>query len=256
MSNATDTLPARRHVRRSTLDRPTLMRLAGVEYDRVIALLADLSHDEWTRPTECPGWDVRAMATHVLGMAEMIETTRENMRQQFAARKRNETGVDALTALQVSEHAGLGPDEIVTRLRLVTARAARARERTPALIRVLPMPMAQVVGDAKETWAFGFLIDTILTRDPWMHRIDISRATRRDPVLTADHDGVLVADVVAEWAGRHRSPYTLRLTGPAGGRWTFGGGHGEELELDAVEFCRTVSGRAAGQGLLAVQVPF
>jgi uncharacterized protein (TIGR03083 family) len=232
------------------------MRLAGLEYDRIIALLADLTDDEWTRPTECPGWDVRAMATHLLGMAEMIETPRENVRQQLAARKRSETGVDALTALQVSEHAGMGPADIVATFRLVSARAARARARTPALIRVLPIPTPQDVGDAKETWTFGFLIDTILTRDPWMHRIDICRATGRDPLLTTDHDAVLVADVVTEWACRHRKPCTLRLAGPAGGRWTFGGGHGQELELDAVEFCRTVSGRAAGQGLLAVQVPF
>jgi len=148
------------------------------------------------------------------------------------------------------------PADIVARLRVVTARAATARGRTPALIRVLPMPMAQVVGDAEESWTFGFLIDTILTRDPWMHRIDILRATGRGPLLSADHDGVLVADVAAEWAGRHGQPCTLRLTGPAGGSWAFGAGSGPDLELDAVEFCRTLSGRTTGAGLLAVQVPF
>jgi len=66
---------------------------------------------------------------------------------------------------------------------------------------------------------------------------------------------VLVADVVMEWAGRHGQPYTAHLTGPAGGRWSTGEG-GPVLELDAVEFCRTLSGRAAGDGLLGVQVPF
>ena len=50
---------------------------------------------------------------------------------------------------------------------------------------------------------------------------------RPDPVLTADHDGVIVADVVAEWARRHGQPYQLKLTGPAGGSWTSGTG-GEE----------------------------
>ena len=73
--------------------------------------------------------------------------------------------------------------------------------------------------------------------------------------LTADHDGVIVADVVAEWAGRHRQPYTLRLTGRAGGQSTSGTG-GPELELDAVEFCRVVSGRGTGEGLLGTRVPF
>ena len=40
--------------------------------------------------------------------------------------------------------------------------------------------------------------------------------------LTADHDGVLVADVVTEWAARHGQPCRLRLTGAAGGEWSFG----------------------------------
>jgi hypothetical protein len=60
----------------------------------------------------------------------------------------------------------------------------------------------------------------IITRDPWMHRLDLARATGQDLVLTADHDGVMVADVVAE--RRHGQPYRLELTGPAGGSWRSG----------------------------------
>ena len=52
----------------------------------------------------------------------------------------------------------------------------------------------------------------------------------------------------------------LELTGPAGGRFKGEGGVGEAgaepIELDAVEFCRTVGGRRAGAGLLATPVPF
>jgi hypothetical protein len=100
----------------------------------------------------------------------------------------------------------------------------------------------------------------ILTRDPWMHRLDLARATGRDPVLTADHDGVIVADVVAEWARRHGQPYRLQLTGPAGGSWSSGTGN-EEISMDAADFCRVISGRHGpdgGQpwGLLTTQVPF
>jgi hypothetical protein len=119
----------------------------------------------------------------------------------------------------------------------------------------MPMPENQVVNGAQEPCTFGYLFETILTRDTWMHRIDTSEATGRSLVLTADHDGVLVADIVPEWAGRHGDPFSLHLTGPAGGTWSVGTG-GEELELDAVLFVRTLSGRAPGSGLLAVQVPF
>jgi hypothetical protein len=63
----------------------------------------------------------------------------------------------------------------------------------------------------------------------------------------------IVADVVAEWARGHGQPYRLTLTGPAGGSWSAGG---EEISLDAVEFCRILSGRAPGTGLLTSAVPF
>ena len=89
-----------------------------------------------------------------------------------------------------------------------------------------------------------------------MHRVDITRATGRELVLTPDHDGMLVADVVAEWAQRHGRPYRLRLTGPAGGSWRGRARGDSDHELDAVEFCRVLSGRGQGAGLLAEQVPF
>ena len=95
----------------------------------------------------------------------------------------------------------------------------------------------------------------ILTRDARMHRIDLSRAIDRDVALTSDHDGRIIADVVAEWGRRHGAPYSLSLTGPAGG--TFASGSADDvIEMDALEFCRVVSGRESGSGLLSVQVPF
>ena len=57
-----------------------------------------------------------------------------------------------------------------------------------------------------------------------MHRLDIARATGRDMVLTPEHDGRIIADVVAEWARRHGQPFTLALSGPAGGQWRAGDG--------------------------------
>ena len=67
-----------------------------------------------------------------------------------------------------------------------------------------------------------------------------------------------MADVVAEWARRHGQPFTLHLEGPAGGSFTTDetGETGETITIDAVEFCRTVSGRAPGTGLLTQEVPF
>jgi hypothetical protein len=110
-------------------------------------------------------------------------------------------------------------------------------------------------GTSPERWKVGFLIDTILTRDPWMHRSDIAEALGRPMRLTREHDGVLVADVVAEWALRHGQPYDLVLTGSAGGHWASGASE-EAINLDAEQFCRIVSGRRLGAGLMATFVPF
>ena len=104
-------------------------------------------------------------------------------------------------------------------------------------------------------WPLAYLMDTIFTRDVWMHRVDVSRGVGRDLVLTSEHDGRLVADVVREWAQCHGEPFTLLLDGPAGGTFVRGAG-GEEHHLDAVEFCRMLSGRSTGAGRLATPVPF
>lgn len=241
--------------RRSILDRDTALGLAATEYGRYLDQLRSLGPDDWSRPTGCPAWDVRAMATHNLGMAEMAGSLPEMVRQFAAAARREEEGIDALTAHQVDERRRLTLAAIIERYTAAAPRAARGRRRRTRVIGGLTMPGKEVVNGAEESWTYGYLFETILTRDTWMHRVDTAEATGRPLVLTADHDGALVADVVAEWAGRHGSPFSLHLTGPAGGSWSVGTG-GEELSLDAVLFARTLSGRAPGTGLLAVQVPF
>jgi uncharacterized protein (TIGR03083 family) len=240
--------------RAAGLDRPTAMRLAAVEYGRFEGLLRSLDPADWTRPTDCPTWDVRAVAGHVLGMAEMAASVRGVVGQNAAAARAG-GGIDALTAHQVRLAAHLEPAQLVERFATTASRAVRGRRLLSTTIGRLTLPEDQVVGDRTERWRFGFLFDVVLTRDTWMHRVDVCRATGRSVHLTAEHDGVLIADVVAEWAQRHGRPYRLRLTGPAGGTWS-AGREGEELELDAVEFCRVLSGRGAGAGLLTEQVPF
>jgi uncharacterized protein (TIGR03083 family) len=256
MTTALTPVPATRATpRTSTLDRPALMRLAAAEYLNFASMLLTLKPDDWTKATECPGWDVRTMASHVLGMAEMAASIRDGSRQQRLAKKRGGVFIDSLTALQIDERRDMTPAQIVDRFAKIGPRAARARRRAPSFIRRRRMPIPQLVGDTMEDWTIGYLVDTILTRDTWMHRIDIARATGTPPALTHDHDGALVADVVNEWAGRHRKSCQMNLTGVAGGSWTFGTG-GPTLDLDAIEFARTLSGREPGTELLAVPVPF
>jgi uncharacterized protein (TIGR03083 family) len=231
------------------------MGLAETEFERIAAQLGSLSPEDWGRPTVCELWDVRAMATHVLAMAEAQASFRQFAHDFRAASKR--TGgkmIDAMTATQVRERSSMTPAAILDRLAAVAPKAVKARRRTPAPMR-WAVRMKQDPPFEAERWRFGYLIDTVFTRDTWMHRLDIGRATDKPMLLTAEHDGRLIADVVADWARRHGQAFTLTLAGPAGGRWRVGDG-GEHLELDALDFCWVVGSRQQGMGLLATEVPF
>jgi len=252
MTTPTVTPCTKQNPRLPQLDRDGAVRLAATEYERVADLFQQLAPEQWSAPTDCPAWDVRAMAGHMLGMVQMVASMPQMMRQQLSAkqRARREGGViiDALTALQVEKNADLTTAELVEQLRRLAPKAARARRRAPGFMR------KQTTPDQDEWWTMGYLFDVILTRDPFLHRIDIARAVGASMTATAEHEGVIVADVVAEWAGRHGVAYDLELTGPAGGHWQ--DGHGEHISMDAFEFCRALAGRAPASGLLRTQVPF
>lgn len=248
-TGTTSTAPARR----SALERATAMRLAATEYDRFLTQLRSLQPGDWTKLTDCVGWDLRTLVGHVVGMTEMSASLPEQLKQMRAAGKAGGEFIDALTALQVAKHVGDSTEQLVARYAVVGPKAAKGRRRTPGFVRGRTLPMPQTVGSSREAWTFGYLVDVILTRDTWMHRVDVARAAGLNVELTAEHDGVLVADVVTEWAGRYGQPCTVQLGGPAGGRWAFGSG-GTEVSMDAVDFCRGVSGR--GEPALATPVPF
>lgn len=253
------TTPSSDQIVRPRIPRPLSMTLAETEYARMADTLAAIEPDDWSRQTPCDLWDIRQLGCHMVGMAHMITTPFESRRQQRkAAVDAQAQGVDpltALTGLQVSERVDWSPQDVVAGAAKVGPRALRGRKLIPGFMRKRAFPKPQHVNGHDETWAIGFMSDVILTRDPWMHRMDIAKALDTDPVLTADHDGVIVADVVEEWADRHGRPFTLTLTGPAGGTWSRGE-DGPSIAMDAIEFCRVISGRGTAEGLLATQVPF
>lgn len=231
--------------------------LARTEYARVADQLRSLAPDDWTKPTDCPLWDVRAMAGHSTGMLATFTGFRPMMGAMRAATKSaKQTGqpmIDELTAKQVADHEDLSNAELIAKIDDLGPRAARWRATRPGLFRRIPLK--ERVGGEEETWRMGYLLGVILTRDPWMHRVDTARATSCELELTPEHDGRIIADVVAEWARRHGRPFRLELTGPAGGEYVAGEA-GEQVRIDAIEFCRTLAGRATGAGLLAQEVPF
>lgn len=240
------------------IDRDEARELAEVEYGRFAEAVAALAPEDWVRPTDCELWDVRDLVRHMLGAMRSAASVRELVSQQreIARRVRQVGGntTDAMTAVQVERTFRLEDVEIVAEIQDLVEPAATGRWRIPrALRRLVTFPVE--VGDEIERWTLGYLVDVIQTRDTWLHRIDLARAVGREPEQDGRHDARIVADIVAEWSRRHRRPFQLTLTGAAGGEYRQGTA-GEAITLDAVEFCRVLSGRAGGEGLLSTPVPF
>ena len=231
-------------------------------YGALLDLLEQLEDGDWIAPTECPAWTVADMVGHMIGAARANASVREVIRQQVWATRHkrdfNGNDLDAMNALQVRDHAALNPQERIEALRALAGSAVAGRARFPRPLRRIRVPLAPSGSTADgmpASLSLGHLMDVIYTRDVWLHRVDIARATGRPLPLEPQLDARVVEDVVAEWAARHGQPFELILSGPAGGAYRQGTG-GATLELDAVEFCRTLSGRAPGEGLLGARVLF
>jgi uncharacterized protein (TIGR03083 family) len=227
-------------------------RLATAEYDRMLSLLRSLEDSDWAAPTDCTEWSVRDMVAHLVGTAEsasLREQVRVALKGRRIAKRRKVAHIDGINAVQIEERAGLGPRELIDRLQCAAPRFVEFRSRFPRVLRGVRVPAPA------GPLSLGSLMDVVYTRDVWIHRVDITRATARPMLLTPDHDGMIVADVAAEWARCHGKPAALHLEGPAGGSFVFGTG-GTEERLDAVEFCRMLAGRTPGSGLLATPVNF
>lgn len=238
------------------------MALTAVENARLLTLLRQLDDRQWAAPTDCTGWSVRDVTVHLIASAEAQASPVEFLRQLRTGRKLTaEIGghhwVDGLNEAQLRARKALTPTELPDLWDHHAARALAARRKMPAPVRALRiLPIGEGMGTYIGWQPLSYLFDTGFTRDVWMHRIDIARAAGVEVELTAEHDGRLVADILAEWSSRHGEAYDLTLTGPAGGHYAAGDPEQRDTRtLDAVEFVRVLAGRADGPGVLAHKLP-
>jgi len=238
------------------------------ELDALLALLRELTPPEWELPTDCTAWTVRDVVAHVTGAMDEGAHPRVLVRHLALARRRSThlAQVDALNELQLEDRRDATPRELLAELAVLGPRAARARRRLPRLVRNRALPESAGLPPGS---TFAYLVDVIYPRDVWMHRIDIARATGREPATTpteADVVAQVVRDLTRIWDG---PPTTLVLSGHGAARWHLGAGSPRAtLEADAVETCRMLSGRVgspaitctgdtvAEQRLLASRVEF
>ena len=235
--------------------RPEARVIAEEEFRRFAELVGSLSPEEWATQTDCTAWDVRKMALHVLGSGDAQASFPQfvhQLRKGVPLNREIESHhwVDGMNELQIRERAHLSNEDIAEQLAAIGPRAVKGRWGTPPPMRYLPIPFGPPIG-----WtSLKYLLDVGFTRDVWAHRIDICAAIDRPMHLSADHDGRLVADIVAEWASIHGESFELVLEGTAGGKFSQGTG-GERVDIDAITFIRILSGRLPGTGILAHPLP-
>ncbi len=238
------------------IEHQEAMAITEVENQRFADQLASFGPDDWSKPTDCALWDVRAVAAHVVGSAAAQISPREFIRQVRKGKPlRQEIGAkyfwDGMNEVQVRERAGLTADELRAMWDTDSARALRARTKLPRPIAKLPLlNLPAPIGRQP----LAYLFDVGFTRDGWMHRIDLAHSTGRAFDADAEHDGRIIADIVAEWAGTHGKPFTLELVGPAGGTFRAGTG-GDTVRMDAIECIRVLAERVPGEGILTHTLP-
>ncbi len=223
--------------------------LARTVYAALLTDLSDLTDADWRRPTDCTGWTVRDMVAHLAGAADGHGSLPVFVSQYvWGLRHRGDfggSGLDAMNQKQINDQRDLSDTALVPRLHELAPRAVTGRSRRARWIGWAPISLDQAgswyTGMPTRT-TMGELCAVVLTRDVWAHRLDLARALGRPPRIDPQVDGPVVADIVADWAARHAQPFTLVLTGPAGG--TFRAGHsGPSLSLDALDFVRLMAGR-------------
>ena len=82
--------------------------LAATEYRRMLELLRTLGDSDWTRPTDCTAWDVRAMLGHLVGAAEGFANPAEMVHQyRLGANVLKRAGADGVLTYFAIEMAKL-----------------------------------------------------------------------------------------------------------------------------------------------------
>lgn len=219
-------------------------RLLTTALSRFLTLIESLNADAWSKPTACTAWNVHDMVAHQAGGYASGTSYKEMIRQYTSKPKPGQLPEDAINDLQVGERAEKTPAELITELKQVGEIAAHNWAYGFNAIKWIatPHPVGGFMPIRHLMWV-------IHSRDTWMHRLDICRATNRPFEQTREHDGRIVELVVLDTAKKLRKrlngkAITLTLTGIAGGEWQIGDGEPvSSLEMDALDFNIFVSGR-------------
>lgn len=229
-----------RIVAAAPLTRAEGKALMATQYDTLLDLLHSLSPDEWNAVTDCAPWTVKDIVAHLIGWATAFTSPPEYARQLAARRRFKQLGstTDAQNQVQVEMRSHLSPEELLRDLEEVLPRFARFRSTFSYVGTVLPLYVPGLLGLTN----VAYLLTTIFSRDAFMHRVDIARATNRELILGGP-EARLIEDVAVDWSRRVGATARLHLTGSAGGDYVIGTAPRADLTADAIVFARVLAGR-------------
>lgn len=220
--------------------------LLKVEFERLLAVLVSLEPADWFKPTACSLWNVHDVVAHQAGGYASGTSYREMIRQYSRIPKRGQLPEDAVNELQVLERAGKSPAELIAELRNVGPPAIHNWSYHFHFAKriSIPHPVAGL-------FSLRHLMWVIHSRDTWMHRLDICKATGRPFEQTAEQDGRIVELIMLDVTRALRKKLAdkavlFQLTGAAGGAWKTGPGQPTAaIQVDALDFCTLASGRSS-----------
>ncbi len=228
----------------STVNADEAQRLMTEAFARLLTLLASLHADDWSKPTACTAWDVHDMVAHQAGGYLSGFSYAEMLRQYKILPKRGQLPEDAINAFQVGERKKMTPAELIAELKQVGPKTIHNWAYGFNAVKWIHVP--HPIGGFM---SLRYLMWVTHSRDTWMHRLDICRATNRPFEQTPEHDGRINELVVLDTAKKLKNrlggrAIILTLTGIAGGAWKIGKGDAvAEMEMDTLDFNIFVSGR-------------
>lgn len=141
--------------------------------DDTLTLLRSLDDADWSRPTDLPGWDVKAVTCHLAHLESDLAEIKQQ-RVELPDRPHLTSPTSRFTELGVVAREDKDPAEIVDELE----ESARIRHE-----RLLADPPADGKADPPRTpGKIGWNWETLLSNrvvDVWMHEQDVRRAVGR-----------------------------------------------------------------------------
>ncbi len=212
--------------------------------DRLLELVEKFGPEDWAKPTACTAWNVRDMVAHQAGGYASGASYRELIRQLSGKPGPGQLPEDKVNEIQLRDRADKSPAELIDELRRVGPIGCHNWAYGFGVLKLVSIPHP-VVGRL----SLRHLMWVIHSRDTWMHRLDLCRATGQPFEQTAEHDGRIAAlvmrDVAKALARKIQAPaLVFDLTGIAGGAWQVGRGEpAATIHMDVLDFNIFASGR-------------